>query len=92
MLGRLTQMTEPWDLRVELRCPICRSLDWYRDGLLIEEVDDERLVMRRVDEPAGEDLPVWSCNQCSHELPTWTALSKTLTGLVRPSLARSRAS
>lgn len=67
-----------------LRCPICRAIDWYRDGVVISELETDRVAGRRA-EPAiaGPTATLWSCMQCGHELLTWTGLAKSLDELER---------
>jgi len=65
---------------VGYRCPVCRSIDWFRDGCLVTE--DEAtgdLMITRVQVPdpriAGAG---WSCTYCAHELLPETRLARDL--------------
>ena len=65
---------------VTYRCPICRSIDWFRDGCLISEDEATgELVITRVQNSdpriAGAG---WSCTYCAHELSPETTLGRAL--------------
>lgn len=65
-----------------LSCPTCRSIDWYRDGVVISVGDDGEAVARRTDPPNPESTAsAWSCMQCGHELPKWAGITKALNEL-----------
>ena len=65
------------------RCPSCGSIDWYRDGCIISEVDSA--VTLRCSRVQGRDPSLagttWSCNQCAHELPPDSRVALDLDGL-----------
>lgn len=61
----------------ELRCPTCRSFDWYRDGFAMQECEDGSIVRRRLTDSADRDTP-WSCTVCGFEVPPWTVLAREL--------------
>jgi DNA-directed RNA polymerase subunit RPC12/RpoP len=61
----------------DLRCPTCRSLDWYRDGFTMYERDDGRLVRVRLTASADLATP-WSCATCGFEVEDWTTLHRSL--------------
>jgi len=61
----------------DLRCPSCRSLDWYRDGFALHEREDGLLVRRRLTASADRDTP-WSCAACGYEVPGHTLLHRRL--------------
>ena len=56
-----------------LRCPTCRAIDWYREGLLMYELDDGTIVRERT---AADDDPTapWSCASCAYEVPDTSML------------------
>ena len=57
----------------EIRCPTCRSIDWYRDGLLMYELDDGTIVRERLSPEADPAAP-WSCATCAYEVPETSLL------------------
>jgi hypothetical protein len=61
----------------DIRCPACRELDWYRNGLTLVELSDGSLVSERVG-PEREGDDTWSCMSCGYEVPGWSALNKEL--------------
>jgi hypothetical protein len=67
----------------QYRCPACQSIDWFRDGCVIDEAD-ARLGLRcgRVQraDPALAGDP-WSCNQCALEVPAGSGLAGALDGV-----------
>ena len=64
-----------------IRCPSCRGSDWYRDGYSICEGADGRIRSERVEHVVDEDPEVWCCADCGHELPSWSALARSLDAL-----------
>jgi hypothetical protein len=68
---------------LRLSCPVCRGIDWRRDGFSIAQDPTERVIeRRRVAPPArlgSED--VWTCHVCGHELSGATELASFLRGL-----------
>ena len=63
----------------EIRCPTCRSIDWYRDGLLMYELDDGAIVRERLADAADTAAP-WSCATCAYEVPDTSVLRRRLIG------------
>ncbi len=63
-----------------LRCPVCRAVQWYYDGLTGEEHDDGSLVLTRAD-TAREPTAIWTCTSCGYEVPSWTDLGRRLASL-----------
>ena len=62
-----------------LRCPSCRELDWYLDGLTLVEVDDGRLEVERAERSILDGRGAqWSCMACGHEVLPWTQLAQSL--------------
>ena len=61
----------------DVRCPACREIDWYRDGLIRVERDDGTLVRARV-HPAQAQDDGWSCMACGYEVPRWALLGQRL--------------
>jgi hypothetical protein len=58
-------------LAESLRCPGCRSIDWYRDGFDVYERPDGSVQRLRTGPIAGAFAP-WSCARCGHTVP-WRA-------------------
>ena len=65
---------------IAYRCPICRSIDWYRDGCLITE--DEATGDLAIVRVQASDLRIagagWSCNYCAYEVQPQTRLARDL--------------
>lgn len=62
---------------VAIRCPACRSIDWYRDGLALWERADGLIVRQRLTASADRETP-WSCAVCGHEVAAETLLRRYL--------------
>lgn len=63
----------------DVRCPVCREVDWYRDGLTcIEDADGKSLVLSRAEKPR-EPTATFSCMSCGYEVPAWSQLGRRLT-------------
>jgi len=71
--GEMTQL---------LRCPNCRSLDWYRSGVVVAEAEDGHLQFADVGWRDHSGDSQWSCAQCAYESPAWSRLSKQLDSVV----------
>lgn len=85
---RLTSRNAPGPtMHTDIRCPSCRSIDWWPDGFIIVEDDAGELIAQRA-APAVGDRSTWSCASCAYEVPAWTRLAGLLDGL-RPGLAAS---
>ena len=66
------------------RCPVCRSIDWFRDGCLITEDEGGTVMVVRVQASDTRIVGAgWSCNYCAHELLTETRLAHDLFELER---------
>lgn len=61
----------------ELRCPACREIEWFRDGVVCVEEWDGTLVVERVT-PARWPDDGWSCMACGYEVPPWCLLDDWL--------------
>jgi Zn finger protein HypA/HybF involved in hydrogenase expression len=62
---------------VAIRCPACRSIDWYRDGFAMRELEDGTILCQRLTTSADQDTP-WSCAVCGHEVAAETLLRRHL--------------
>ena len=62
----------------DLRCPVCRALDWHRDGFAMRELANGAVVRERV-APSVDVLTPWSCARCAYEVPDAVALRHSLT-------------
>jgi hypothetical protein len=63
----------------DVRCPSCRELDWYLDGLIVTEQPSGRLTIGQVESAAVNGSATgWSCMACGHEVPRWTELARRL--------------
>lgn len=71
----------------DIRCPSCRSIDWWRDGFVIVE-DDAGEISAEQAAPAVGDGAGWSCSSCAYEVPLWSHLAQLLDAR-RPQLAES---
>lgn len=71
-------------MHTDIRCPSCRSIDWWRDGFVIVGDDAGEFIAQRA-APAVGDRSTWSC---AYEVPAWTRLAGLLDRL-RPKLAES---
>ena len=67
----------------DLRCPHCRSLDWYRDGFELRERDDGLVIRRRLTASADRLTP-WSCAACGFEVHDHTRLHDRLVAAQEP--------
>ena len=63
--------------RADIRCPSCRELVWYFDGLTLTERADGTLRRDRIRE-AGDPSAVWACSRCGYEVPDWAGLRRRL--------------
>jgi hypothetical protein len=75
---------------IDLRCPNCRSIDWFDDGFSIaDEVLSDHVARRRV-LPAMKPAPHggWSCAPCGHELASDSQVARYLSGLALSPLPR----
>lgn len=61
----------------EIRCPSCRAIDWYRDGLLMYELDDGTIVRERLS-PSDDPTAPWSCATCAYEVPDTSLLRRRI--------------
>ena len=71
---------QPTHATIFLRCPSCREIDWFRDGFVIFELEatGEFLGQRvMAPDPVLADS-VWSCAQCSYEVPEPSRLAAAL--------------
>jgi len=63
----------------DVRCPSCRELDWYLDGLIITELAAGGVVVGQAELTCTNDSATgWSCMACCHEVPRWTDLARRL--------------
>jgi len=63
----------------DVRCPSCRELDWYLDGLVISELPDGYVIVGQAESPSSNgSASGWSCMACGHEVPRWTELAHRL--------------
>jgi hypothetical protein len=61
---------------LRLWCPVCRAIDWRRDGFSIAEDPTRRFIGRRRVAPAGDvDFVAWACHSCGYELSSATQLA-----------------
>jgi hypothetical protein len=60
-----------------IRCPTCRAIDWYRDGLLMYELEDGTIVRKRLSAEA-DATAAWSCASCAYEVPETSMLRRHL--------------
>jgi transposase-like protein len=63
----------------EVRCPICRSIEWRQDGFVVSD-RDARIEIHRVAPPRGNH-PRWACGACGFELNDRQPLASALTRL-----------
>ena len=56
-----------------MRCPACREIEWFRDGVVCVEEWDGALVVERVTHAQWPD-DGWSCMACGYEVPPWSLL------------------
>lgn len=61
----------------EIRCPQCRSVAWFGDEGVIEEIDDGSLHVVG----SFEGSPAWSCMECGYEVPPGSRLAGRLRGI-----------
>jgi hypothetical protein len=60
------------DENLSLRCPVCRAVDWFRDGFVVVELEEaDQIVRRRVmpADPGPRTEMLWSCARCAYEVP-----------------------
>lgn len=60
------------------RCPVCRRIDWFWDGLVLVERSDGTLSADRVEPQLRTEPDDWSCMACGYEVPRWSATSRLL--------------
>lgn len=63
----------------EVRCPVCRSVEWRQDGFLIRD-RDARIEIGRVAPSRGQE-GLWACGACGFELTDRLPLASALTRL-----------
>jgi hypothetical protein len=59
------------DAHLGLRCPACRSIDWFRDCNVVVQVESTGDIVYRCvlpSQPTLTDAP-WSCMSCAYEVP-----------------------
>ena len=74
----------------ELRCPTCRSVKWYRDGLRIHGTRGGEVVTERLAPARGGDLP-WSCSACGETVFSFMLLHVRLEQVARGAVSVSGA-
>lgn len=79
------------DIPVEIRCPQCRAFEWFRDGLLVHELDRSGVVRMQLYEPSVATA-VWSCTQCGYEVPARAVLHRQLDQVATADARRPRRS
>ena len=63
----------------DVRCPSCRELDWYLDGLIVTEQPSGQVTVGQADSPSTNGpANGWSCMACGYEVPRWTELARRL--------------
>jgi hypothetical protein len=65
---------------IHLRCPSCRSIDWFRDGFVIVKLEATGdIVRRRVmsSDPILARGP-WACARCAYQVPVPSNLALEL--------------
>jgi len=69
--------------RTALRCPVCRSLDWFRNcNTLVENEMTGEIAFRCVlpSDPRLVASP-WACMSCAYEVPEPSALHDRLNAM-----------
>ena len=61
-------MTMAMDATTPVRCPSCRSVEWFRDGFVIIEVESTGEIIRHRVSPSDPSLGdcLWSCMTCGY--------------------------
>jgi hypothetical protein len=64
-----------------IRCPVCRAIDWFRDGYVVIEMETTGEIIRRRVSPSDPALSdsVWSCTECGYEVVVPSKLDSALT-------------
>lgn len=65
-------------MHYEIRCPACRSIDWWLDGFVIVENEAGDLDRHQAEPAAGDATAPWCCASCGFETPPWTQLARQL--------------
>ena len=63
----------------EVRCPVCRSVEWRQDGFVVID-RGARIEIDQVAPPRGNH-PRWACGACGFELNDRQPLATALTRL-----------
>ena len=66
--GAIRTVRRKMDESLRLRCPVCRAIDWSRDGFTMAVDINGELHRVRINaaDPAGAGDP-WSCDRCGFE-------------------------
>jgi len=65
---------------LEVRCPDCRSLDWFRDGFVMHEAPAGGVLRQRLT-PSSERANPWACARCGYEVRGDTLLHRRLSAI-----------
>jgi hypothetical protein len=71
-----------------IRCPYCRTIDWFREGWTVVEDDAGVIASQRALRSAGLEEPVWSCMTCGDETPRPSLLATRLDASATPVVRR----